>query len=43
MTYEELKKQTNRGCDKPNSNNFYHWGGLLACVAIDYEEEKGDI
>lgn len=31
------------GCDKPNSNNFYHWGGLLACVAIDYEEEKGDI
>ena len=22
------------GCDKPNSNNFYHWGGLLGYVAI---------
>lgn len=22
------------GCDKPNSNNFYHWGGLLGYIAI---------
>ena len=22
------------GCGKPNSNNFYHWGGLLGYVAI---------
>lgn len=28
------------GCDKPNSNNFYHWGGLLAYIAIAYEKEK---
>ena len=22
------------GCDKPDSNNFYHWGGLLGYIAI---------
>ena len=23
-----------QGCDKPNSNNFYHWGGLLGYIAV---------
>ena len=28
------------GCDKPNSNNFYHWGGLLGYIAILESERK---
>jgi hypothetical protein len=25
---------TGQGCDKPNSDAFYHWGGLLGMIAF---------
>ena len=32
--HENYNGITGWGCDKPNSNNFYHWGGLLGHIAI---------
>lgn len=32
--HENYNGDTGYGCDKPNSNNFYHWGGLLGHIAI---------
>lgn len=28
------------GCNVPNSDRFYHWGGLLGYIAIDNAEER---
>ncbi len=36
--HENYNGATGWGCDKPNSNNFYHWGGLLGYVAIKQSE-----
>ena len=36
--HENYNGTTGWGCDKPNSNNFYHWGGLLGYVAIKETE-----
>jgi hypothetical protein len=32
--HENYSGYDGEGCDKPNSNNFYHWGGLLGYIAI---------
>ena len=32
--HENYNGTTGEGCDKPNSNNFYHWGGLLGYIAV---------
>lgn len=32
--HENYNGNTGYGCDKPNSNNYYHWGGLLGHIAI---------
>ena len=32
--HENYSGYDGQGCDKPNSNNFYHWGGLLGYIAI---------
>ena len=38
--HENYSGWDGQGCDKPNSNNFYHWGGLLGYVAIAQSREK---
>ncbi|MCQ2432371.1 MAG: hypothetical protein MJ175_07195 [Clostridia bacterium] len=37
--HENYNGDTGWGCDKPNSNNFYHWGGLLGHIAIVHEKK----
>ncbi len=37
--HENYSGVNGEGCDKPNSNNFYHWGGLLGYIAIVQERE----
>ena len=32
--HENYSGYDGQGCDKPNSNNFYHWGGLLGYIAV---------
>ena len=32
--HENYNGTTGEGCDVPNSNNFYHWGGLLGYIAV---------
>jgi hypothetical protein len=32
--HENFNGDTGRGCDVPNSDSFYHWGGLLAFTAL---------
>ena len=42
--HENYSGYDGEGCDKPNSNNFYHWGGLLGYIAIKQkarDEGKG--
>lgn len=42
--HENYSGDTGEGCDKPNSSNFYHWGGLLGYIAIKQKEhEKNNI
>lgn len=38
--HENYSGYDGQGCDKPNSNNFYHWGGLLGYIAIKEEASK---
>ncbi len=33
--HENYNAITGEGCDARNSNNFYHWGGLLGWIALD--------
>ena len=33
--HENYSGDDGMGCSKPNSDPFYHWGGLLAYIAID--------
>ena len=35
--HENYGGDSGMGCDKGNSDPFYHWGGLLAYIAIDNE------
>lgn len=35
--HENYSGDDGLGCNKPNSDPFYHWGGLLAYIAIDNE------
>lgn len=32
--HENYNADTGEGCDKPNSDHFYHWGGLLGLIAF---------
>lgn len=32
--HENYNADTGEGCDKPNSDRFYHWGGLLGLMAF---------
>jgi len=32
--HENYNADTGEGCDKPNSDHFYHWGGLLGLIAL---------
>ena len=38
--HENYCPNTGEGCNVKNSDRFYHWGGLLAYIAIDYDENK---
>ena len=38
--HENYSGYDGQGCDKPNSNNFYHWGGLMGYIAIRQERES---
>ena len=41
MDYKQLKLRTNAGCSSGSSDKFYHWGGLLASIAIDNAQSDG--
>jgi len=32
--HENYCGDTGEGCNKPNSDAFYHWGGLLGVIAL---------
>lgn len=32
--HENYNADSGEGCDKPNSDRFYHWGGLLGLIAF---------
>ena len=32
--HENYNADTGEGCDKQNSDRFYHWGGLLGLIAF---------
>jgi neutral trehalase len=32
--HENYNADTGEGCDKPNSDKFYHWGALLSLIAL---------
>jgi hypothetical protein len=32
--HENYSADTGEGCDKSNSDRFYHWGGLLGLIAL---------
>jgi putative isomerase len=32
--HENYNPDTGEGCDRPNSDRFYHWGGLLGLIAL---------
>jgi putative isomerase len=32
--HENYNPETGEGCDRPNSDSFYHWGGLLGLIAF---------
>ena len=36
--HENYCPNTGEGCNVKNSDRFYHWGGLLAYIAIDHDE-----
>ncbi len=37
--HENYCANSGTGCDKPNSDAFYHWGGLLGLIAVLEQEE----
>jgi glycogen debranching enzyme len=52
--HENYNPDTGEGCDRPNSDRFYHWGGLLGLIAfieagvmagpeIPFENRTGDV
>ena len=38
--HENYRADTGEGCDRGNSDAFYHWGGLLGLISV--MEEEGD-
>ncbi|MBP7401593.1 MAG: hypothetical protein KBA30_03165 [Clostridia bacterium] len=40
--HENYNADTGEGCDVPNSDSFYHWGGLLALIPL-MEADAGDL
>jgi hypothetical protein len=38
--HENYSGDTGMGCDKDNSDPLYHWGGLLAYIAMDHEGQS---
>ena len=45
LVHENYCGDTGMGCNVSNSDKFYHWGGLLAYIAIDCEnsiKKQGD-
>jgi glycogen debranching enzyme len=32
--HENYNPDTGEGCDRPNSDRFYHWGGLLGLISF---------
>lgn len=38
--HENYCANTGAGCDKPNSDAFYHWGGLLGLIAVVEAESE---
>lgn len=38
--HENYSADTGEGCGKPNSDSFYHWGGLLGLIAILDKDRK---
>lgn len=40
--HENYNADTGEGCDATRSDKFYHWGGLLAYIAIDNARENND-
>ena len=40
--HENYNAMTGEGCDVPNSDKFYHWGALLAAVALRQLRNKKD-
>ena len=47
--HENYNAETGSGCDVQNSDKFYHWGALLAVVALiesgklpGFDSEKGE-
>ena len=41
--HENYCANTGMGCNSSSSDKFYHWGGLLAYIAIDNDEQKSRI
>lgn len=39
--HENYGGDSGMGCDVHNSDRFYHWGGLLAYIAIDHAQAGG--
>lgn len=40
--HENYSAVTGEGCDSRNSDKFYHWGALLACVALRDDDSETD-
>lgn len=38
--HENYSRDTGMGCDKDNSDSFYHWSGLPAYIAIDHDGQR---
>ena len=34
--HENYDPETGEGCNSPRSDKFYHWGGLLGWIALDF-------
>jgi glycogen debranching enzyme len=38
--HENYDPENGEGCNNPRSDKFYHWGGLLAYIAIDFSMKE---
>jgi len=41
--HENYSAVTGEGCDSRNSDKFYHWGALLACVALRDDDTENAV